>query len=180
MLTEAAVAERFETRADGARHSGDYRKIVQGFNRTLDVVVEKLNWYQAIIDAVPFPIHVIDSDMKWVFLNKAFEKLMVDQRYVRDRKDAVGRPCSTAGANICNTEKCGIMQLKRGNGESFFDWCGMNCKQDTSNLLNIKGQHVGYVEVVQDLSASLSVRDYTAQEVKRLAAKSGANWQRAI
>ena len=173
MLTEAAVAERFESRADGARHSGHYRKIVEGVNRTLDVVVEKLNWYQAIIDAVPFPIHVIDSDMKWVFLNKAFEKLMVDQRYVRDRKDAVGRPCSTAGANICNTEKCGIMQLKRGNGESFFDWCGMNCKQDTSNLVNIKGQHVGYVEVVQDLSATLSVRDYTVHEVKRLAANLG-------
>ena len=173
MLTEAAVAERFETRADDARHSGDYRKVVQGFNRTLDVVTEKLNWYQAIIDAVPFPIHVIDTDMKWVFLNRAFEKLMVDQRYVRDRKDAVGRPCSTAGANICNTEKCGIMQLKRGNGESFFDWCGMNCKQDTSNLLTIKGQHVGYVEVVQDLSATLSVHDYTAREVKRLAANLG-------
>jgi len=170
MLTEAAVAEKFETRADGARHSGDYGKIVEGFNRTLDVVVEKLNWYQAIIDAVPFPIHVINTDMKWVYLNKAFEKLMVDQRYVRDRKDAVGRPCSTANANICNTENCGIMQLKRGKGESFFDWCGMNCKQDTSNLVNIKGQHVGYVEVVQDLSATLSVRDYTAHEVKRLAA----------
>jgi methyl-accepting chemotaxis protein len=173
MLTEAAVAEKFETRADGARHSGDYGKIVEGFNRTLDVVVDKLNWYQAIIDAVPFPIHVINTDMKWVYLNKAFEKLMVDQRYVRDRKDAIGRPCSTANANICNTENCGIMQLKRGKGESFFDWCGMNCKQDTSNLVNIKGQHVGYVEVVQDLSATLSVRDYTAHEVKRLAANLG-------
>ncbi len=44
-LTEAAVAERFETRANGARHSGDFRKIVDGVNRTLDVVTEKLNWY---------------------------------------------------------------------------------------------------------------------------------------
>jgi methyl-accepting chemotaxis protein len=169
MLTEAAVAEKFGNRADGTRHNGDFRRIVEGVNRTLDVVVDKLNWYQSIIDAVPFPIHVIDTNMKWVFLNKAFEKLMVERRYVRDRSDAVGRPCSTANANICNTEKCGIMQLKRGVGESFFDWGELRCKQDTSNMVNIKGQHVGYVEVVTDLSAILSTKEYTAAEVDRLA-----------
>jgi methyl-accepting chemotaxis protein len=168
-LSDAAVEERFETRADSTRHLGDFRQVVEGVNRTLDVVVEKLAWYQSILDAVPFPIHVIDKNMKWVFLNKAFEKLMVERRYVRDRKDAVGRPCSTAAANICNSEKCGIMQLKRGIGESFFDWGDLRCKQDTSNLVNIKGQHVGYVEVVTDLSAILSTKDYTAGEVKRLA-----------
>ena len=170
MLSEAAAAEKFEVRADSTRHVGTFRSVIEGVNQTLDVVVDKLSWYQAIVDAVPFPIHVIDTNMKWVFLNKAFEKLMVDQRYVRDRKDAVGRACSTAGANICNTEKCGIMQLKKGVGESFFDWAGMKCKQDTSNLVNIKGQHVGFVEVVQDLSGTLGVEEYTAQEIDRLAA----------
>ncbi len=169
MLTEAAIAEHFETRADATRHVGDFRRIVDGVNRTLDVVVEKMGWYQGIIDAVPFPIHVIDTNMKWVFLNKAFEKLMVDRRYVRDRGDAVGKPCSTANANICNTDKCGIMQLRKGTPESFFDWAELRCKQDTSNLVNIKGQHVGYVEVVQDLSATLSAKEYTAAEVDRLA-----------
>ena len=169
MLAKEAIAERFDTRVDTARHSGEFRNVIEGFNRTLDVVVEKMAWYQAILDAVPFPVHVIDTDMKWTFLNKAFEKLMVDAKNVRDRKEAVGMPCSTAGANICNTEKCGIMQLKRGVKETFFDWCGSNCKQDTSNLVNIKGQHVGYVEVVSDLSAVLSTKDYTASEVDRLA-----------
>ncbi len=169
MLTEAAVAERFETRADANRHVGGFRQIVDGINRTMDVVVDKLNWYQGIVDAVPFPIHVIDKEMNWVFLNRAFEKLMVDQKVVRDRKEAVGMPCSSANANICKTDKCGIMQLKRGIPESFFDWCGLNCKQDTANLINIKGQHVGFVETVTDLSATLTVKNYTAKEVERLA-----------
>jgi methyl-accepting chemotaxis protein len=170
MLNEAASAERFDTRADCSRYAGHYRQIIEGMNRTLDVVVDKLGWYRAIIDAVPFPIHVIDKDMKWVFLNKAFEKLMVDQKILHDRSEAVGLPCSTANANICNTEKCGIVQLKRGVPESFFDWCGLNCKQDTSNLVNIKGQHVGFVEVVQDLTATIGVANYTSAEVDRLAA----------
>ena len=169
MLTEAAVAERFDTRADSKRHLGAYQNVVDGVNRTLDVVVDKLAWYQSILDAVPFPIHVIDADMKWIFLNKAFEKLMVDGRVIRDRQDGVGRPCSTAGASICNTEKCGIMQLKKGVRESFFDWGELRCKQDTSNLVNIKGQHIGFVEVVTDLSAVLSTKDYTAAEVDQLA-----------
>jgi len=168
LLTEAAINEKFETRADASRHNGVYRQVIEGFNNTLDVVCEKLNWYQSILDAVPMPIHVIDTDMKWVFLNKSFEKLMVDRRYIRDRKDGVGRPCSTANATICNTEKCGIMQLKRGTPESFFDWGDLNCKQDTSNLVNIKGQHVGYVEVVSDLSSTMGVKNYTAKEVEKL------------
>jgi methyl-accepting chemotaxis protein len=168
-LSFAAIAERFDTRVDAARHAGDYRQIVEGVNRTLEVVVDKLAWYQAVIDAVPFPVHVIDNNMKWVFLNKAFEKLMVDQHYIRDRKEAIGMPCATANANICNTEKCGIMQLKSGKGERFFDWCGMGCKQETSRLINVKGEHVGFVEVVQDLSATLNVNDYTNVEVDRLA-----------
>lgn len=169
MLAQAAAAEKFETRADAARHVGDYRKVVEGVNHTLDVVCEKLNWYQSIVDAVPMPIHVIDMDMKWTFLNKAFEKLMVDRRYIRDRKDGVGRACSTANASICNTEKCGIAQLKKGSPESFFDWGELNCKQDTSNLININGEHIGFVEVVQDLSATVSAKVYTAKEVDQLA-----------
>jgi methyl-accepting chemotaxis protein len=169
MLAEAASAQRYDTRANATRYAGGYRQVAEGLNRAVDILVDKLSWYRAIVDAVPFPIHVIDTNMKWVFLNKAFEKLMTDQRYIRDRKEAVGLPCSTANANICNTEKCGIVQLKRGVPESFFDWCGMNCKQDTSNLVNIKGQHVGFVEVVQDLSSTISVKEYTDVEVNRLA-----------
>jgi methyl-accepting chemotaxis protein len=169
MLAEAAKAGNFETRADASKHQGGYHMIVQGVNDTLDMVVDRGRWYEAILDAVPFPVHVIDTNMKWVFLNKAFEKLMVDGRQIRDRKDGVGRPCSTAGASICNTDNCGIMQLKKGKTESFFDWGGQRCKQDTQNLVNIKGQHVGYVEVVQDLTETLSVKDYTAAEVNRLA-----------
>ncbi len=171
MLTDAARAEKFDVRADATRHSGDFRKLVEGANASLDTVVDKLAWYEAIIDAVPFPVHVINNEMEWVFLNKAFEKLMVEQGYVKNRKDAVGRPCATANANICKTDKCGINQLvKLGKTESFFDWCGMNCKQDTSHVINIRGQKVGYVETVQDLTPILRVKDYTAREVDRLAA----------
>jgi methyl-accepting chemotaxis protein len=169
MLSEAATHGNFDTRADESRHQGDFRKIVAGVNGTLDTVVDKTVWYEAIIDAVPFPIHVIDMDMNWTMLNKAFEKLMIESGAVPDRRAAVGKPCSSAAANICNTEKCGIRQLQRGVGESFFDWHGAQCKQDTSYLLNKKGEKIGYVEVVTDLTPILRNRDYTHAEIERVA-----------
>ena len=39
MLSEAAVQGKLATRADVSRHAGDYQKIVQGINDTLDAVI---------------------------------------------------------------------------------------------------------------------------------------------
>lgn len=168
-LVDAAVDGKFDTRADETKHEGDFRKIVGGINQTLDVVLDKLDWYQGIIDAVQFPIHVIDKDMRWVFLNKAFEKLMVDNKIIRSREDAPGMPCSSARANICKTDGCGLVQLSKGNGETYFDWNGQSCKQESSKLTNKKGEHIGFVEVVQDLTSIIRVKDYTNAEVVRVA-----------
>lgn len=170
MLSDAAVKGNFDTRADVTKHLSSYRKIMEGINSTLDTVVDKTKWYEAIIDAVPFPIHVIDMDMNWVFLNRSFEKLMIEQNIIKNREQAVGMPCCSADANICNTESCGIRQLHKGVGESFFDWCGMSCKQDTSYITNKKGEKVGYVEIVQDLTSMIRVNEYTKSEVERMAA----------
>ena len=169
LLAEAAVKGEFATRADADRHHGEFRKVIEGVNATLDIVVDKLNWYQSIIDSVPFPIHVIDKDMKWVFLNTAFEKLMVDNGIIRSRADAPGMPCSSARANICKTDNCGLVQLSKGNGETYFDWNGQNCKQSSSKLMNQKGEHIGFVETVTDLTAIVRAKDYTSREVVRMA-----------
>ncbi len=43
MLSEAAVDGRLDTRADITRHQGDFRKIVEGVNNTLDAVIEPVH-----------------------------------------------------------------------------------------------------------------------------------------
>ncbi|WP_024930101.1 hypothetical protein, partial [Methylophilus sp. OH31] len=43
MLSQAAVAGRLSARADASKHQGDFRKIVQGVNDTLDAVIGPLN-----------------------------------------------------------------------------------------------------------------------------------------
>jgi methyl-accepting chemotaxis protein len=120
---------------------------------------QKADWYVSIIDAVPFPVHVLDPDMKWVFLNRAFEELMIKSGAIPNREAAPGKPCSCAAANICNTPNCGVRQLERGVGESYFDWQGEKCKQTTRELKDRHGKRTGYVEVVQNLTEVLSAQE---------------------
>ncbi len=49
MLTEAAVNGRLSARADADRHQGDYRKIIEGVNHTLDAVIEPVNEAAAVL-----------------------------------------------------------------------------------------------------------------------------------
>ncbi len=42
-LTRAAIEGKLSARADSSRHQGDFRKIVDGVNRTLDAVINPLN-----------------------------------------------------------------------------------------------------------------------------------------
>ncbi|HOW05607.1 methyl-accepting chemotaxis protein [Methanospirillum hungatei] len=43
MLSEAAVEGRLDIRADTSRHQGDFRRIVEGVNKTLDAVIEPVH-----------------------------------------------------------------------------------------------------------------------------------------
>ncbi|MBF0528500.1 MAG: HAMP domain-containing protein [Deltaproteobacteria bacterium] len=52
MLAQAAVAGRLATRADAEKHSGDYRKIVEGINKTLDAVIIPLNVAADYVDRI--------------------------------------------------------------------------------------------------------------------------------
>jgi len=144
-----------------------------GYVETVEDLTEQLNrvaWYESILDAVQFPIHVTDMDRKWTYMNKAFEAVLLKNKVIKDRKSAYGLPCYTADATICRTENCGIEQLqKKGVTESYFNWQGMDGKQVTKPVMNARGEQVGYVETVQDLTEQMSVIAYLRKEVDHLA-----------
>jgi methyl-accepting chemotaxis protein len=52
LLTQAAVAGRLATRADGSKFPGDFRKIVEGVNQTLDAVIGPLNVSAEYVDRI--------------------------------------------------------------------------------------------------------------------------------
>ena len=52
MLSKAAVEGKLATRADATKHQGDYRKVVEGVNATLDAVIGPLNVSAEYVDRI--------------------------------------------------------------------------------------------------------------------------------
>ena len=52
LLSKAAVEGKLATRADASKHQGEYRKIVQGVNDTLDAVIGPLNVAAKYVDQI--------------------------------------------------------------------------------------------------------------------------------
>jgi methyl-accepting chemotaxis protein len=63
-LSEAAVAGVLDKRADISKHQGDFRKVVEGINNTLDAVIGPLNVAAAYVDKISkgeIPAKITDS-----------------------------------------------------------------------------------------------------------------------
>ena len=65
MLAKAAVEGKFSTRADTAKHQGDFRKLVSGINEILDAVIRPLNLAAEYVDRISkgdIPRKISDND----------------------------------------------------------------------------------------------------------------------
>ncbi len=64
LLSKAAIEGKLATRADAMKHQGDFRKIVQGVNDTLDAVIGPLNVAAKYVDDIShgaIPPKIIDN-----------------------------------------------------------------------------------------------------------------------
>jgi methyl-accepting chemotaxis protein len=64
MLADAAVEGKLSTRADATRHSGEFRKIIEGLNNILETIVVPLNFAAGYIDKISkgdIPEKITDS-----------------------------------------------------------------------------------------------------------------------
>ncbi|WP_373483801.1 methyl-accepting chemotaxis protein [Acetobacterium sp.] len=165
MLSDSAIRGDFTRRAAVSQHNGEYAQVLAGVNQTLDTVVDKMVWYEALLDAVPFAMSATDLEMNWTFINQPVENLLGVKR-----QDVLGSQCSNWNANICNTEKCGVAGLRQGQIQTLFEQQGLNFQVDTAYINNQKGEKVGHVEIVQDITGTKKAAEYQSVEVKRLAA----------
>lgn len=106
-------------------------------------------YYEQILDAIPNPISVTDSDMKWTFVNAAVENMIGVKR-----QGVVGHHCSEWNADICNTEKCGVAVLRKGGNSSVFQNSGDSKYYQTniSYIKDDKDRNIGHVETVIDVN----------------------------
>ena len=126
-------------------------------------MIEKVVWYEGILDSIPLPISVTDMDMNWTFINKPTEALLGISRV-----QAKGTQCKNWQAGICDTLDCGIARLRKGFGQTLFDQFGKNFKVDTSYILDSKGEKTGHVEVVSEITNLVAASNYEKQVVEKL------------
>jgi len=104
-------------------------------------------WYESILDAMPFFISVTDMDMKWTFVNAALEKDLKSKR-----KDIIGKHCSYWGLDHCNTSECSIERAKRGLSQTYFIKGNMSYQVNVQLFMNLNGETMGYIKLVQDIT----------------------------
>jgi methyl-accepting chemotaxis protein len=146
-LALTAISGDLNVKADPGKYTGDWATVLEELNRLVKVVADKAFWYETILDSIPLPISVTDSDMKWTFVNKATENFLG-----KKRKEIAGQHCSNWGAMICNTENCGISCIKRGISKTTFSHGDMRFQVDVAILKDSANKEIGHIEVVQDIT----------------------------
>ncbi len=95
VTTKATLEGKLTSRVDASQHKGEYLRIVEGVNRTIDCMV-------GYLDAMPLPTMIIDRDFQVLYMNKA--GLAVGQSSLEQLR---GRRCSTYfNTGDCHTERC--------------------------------------------------------------------------
>jgi len=133
-------------------HALNRSEMLEKINEEYTKKEELAHWYHSILDEIPLPISVTDEKMNWTFINRAVENFLGMKR-----KDLIGWQCSTWGSEICNTHKCGIACLKRGEKQTFFSQFGRSYKVNSEMLKDLNGEASGFIEIVQDITETESL-----------------------
>lgn len=121
--------------------------IVAGYTRDLRDLKTQAQWFQSILDSVPFPITVTNWDKTWAFANIATEKFIN-----RPREELYGKVCTEEGTTICKTHLHGIESAEKGIGQTFFEYEGVKYRIDTTILKDLNGIPIGHVALIENLS----------------------------
>jgi methyl-accepting chemotaxis protein len=173
LLSDLTGQGIFNKRADVSGLSGTYEEIIENINAVIDHAVKKMHWYENILDTIPYPLHVMDKEMKWLFINKMLEQKLQVPGIIKDRESAYGTKCCEFGIEICNskecTDACGMYRLiSKGTTEMQFEFAGTYNQKYSNYVKNDQGENVGFVELSSDLTPIMSEKAYTDKEVSRL------------
>jgi methyl-accepting chemotaxis protein len=148
LLAKSAMEGKLNTRADASKHQGDFRKIVEGVNNTIDRMVN-------LLDVMPAPAMIIDREFNVLYMNK----LGADVGG-RSQQQVTGSKCyDHFRTSDCKTDKCACNramssgQLSNSATDAHpgslnldIDYTGVPIKDDNGNI-------IAAFEVVSDQTA---------------------------
>jgi methyl-accepting chemotaxis protein len=147
-LVQAAVEGRLTTRADAAKHQGEFKKIVEGVNSTIDRLV-------GLLDVMPAPAMLIDKAFTIQYMNEVGAKVGG-----KTPSQLIGTKCyDHFKTTDCQTERCACGRAMRDNkeasGEVDAHPGGLNLDISYTGVpvRDTSGQVIGAFEIVTDQTA---------------------------
>jgi methyl-accepting chemotaxis protein len=170
MLSQAADVGKLTTRADAGKHQGDYRKIVDGVNATLNRLV-------GFLDLMPAPAMVVDKEFNVQYVNELGAKVGN-----KTPAQVIGTKCyDHFRTSDCRTDKCACGralstgQVATSETDAHPGSLNLDIAYTGMPLRNPEGGVVGAFEFVIDQTAvkqaarvSKKVADYQKAETKKL------------
>ena len=107
MLSNEAVKGKIRSRGDASKHGGDFRKIIEGVNNTLDAMV-------GILDGLPLPIMGITSDYDVLYMNEIGAKVGN-----KEPSQIEGGKCyEHFRTSDCKTENCACSKAMKADAQA--------------------------------------------------------------
>ncbi|MEN6585130.1 MAG: HAMP domain-containing protein, partial [Sulfuricella sp.] len=170
LLSQAADVGKLTTRADATKHQGDYRKIVDGVNATLNRLV-------GFLDLMPAPAMVVDKEFNVLYLNELGAKVGN-----KTPAQVIGTKCyDHFRTSDCKTDKCacgramGSGQVAGSETDAHPGTLNLDIAYTGMPLRNPEGNVVGAFEFVIDQTAvkqaarvSRKVTDYQKAETAKV------------
>jgi PAS domain-containing protein len=147
-LSTAAVEGRLDHRADASRHEGEFRRIVEGANRTLAMLV-------AHLDAMPTPAMIISPDFDIRYMNQTGASLLG-----KTQRELVGTKCyDSFRMGDCRTPRCACARAMQEDREvssetdAHPEGLDLEVVYSAVPIHDESGRVVGGLEVVSDQTA---------------------------
>ena len=163
MLVQAAVEGRLEVRGDASKFGGDFARIVQGVNTTIESIVGH-------IDGIPAPAMIIDKDFNIRFMSKAGAEVVgMTQEHLIGQKcydhfktsDCGTVNCACAKAMSSGRKELGETDAHPDGKDLFISYTGVPIRDQN-------GDTIGALEIVMDQTEVKGAMDDAAEKVEYL------------
>lgn len=125
-------------------------KLDKSVRNTVCELQRQNHWLRGVLDAIPASVSVTDLDMNWTFCNKS----ALDSMQKSSLQEVLGKHCSGKKGNLCDTPRCGIIQLRQGVKEVVNQLPSGNIvKVQLDFIPDADGKPVGHLEFGVDVTA---------------------------
>lgn len=172
LLSDSAVEGKLNLRANTQNHHGEFQKIIEGINSTIDSLV-------SFIDNMPVPAFIVNNMFEIQYINNAGAELADRNKYeiIENKLKCY----SHINSEVCKTNNCACTNaIKYGNPVSIDTLANptnitLDININSIPIKNRKGDTIGALEIINDFTdirnatrKSQKIAEYQDMEINRI------------